>query len=85
MSKDHISRRTVLSGAAAVVTASALSALSALLAPWWRNPRVPPKLQAYLDEVARRPKRPPTALEVWLEHEEGWIDEALSGRVTWRT
>ena len=83
--QNHQTRRAVLLGAAASVAAAALPALPALPAPWWRNPRVPPKLQAYLDEVARRPKQPPTTLDVWLEREEGWIDEALSGRVTWRS
>jgi len=67
MSKEH-SRREVLSGAAAVVAASALPAMPAAKGIHL----IPPKLRRYLEARAA-----PMPLEQWLERmhaADGWVD-----------
>jgi hypothetical protein len=75
-------RREFLIGGAAVATVTMLPMLPGLpdsdSPPRQMHSRIPPKLQAALDELARQPSTLSPELEAWLEHHEGWMDR-LSG------
>ena len=71
-------RREVLIGAAAVATVTILPVLPDS-PPRQMHSRIPPKLQAALDQLSKQPSTLSPELEAYLEHHEGWIDRALSG------
>ena len=71
-------RREVLIGAAAIATVTILPVLSDS-PPRQMHSRIPPKLQAALDQLSKTPSTLSPELEAWLEHHEGWMDRALSG------
>ena len=67
-------RREVLIGTAAIATVTILPVLLPDSAPRQMHSRIPPKLQAALDELSRQPSTLSPELEAWLEHHEGWMD-----------
>ena len=69
----NLNRREVLIGTAAVATVTMLPVLPDS-PPRQMHSRIPPKLQAALDELARQPSTLSPELEAWLEHHEGWMD-----------
>ena len=74
-------RRQFLIGTAAIAAVTRLPILPALpiSPPRKMHPRISPKFQAALDELAKQPSTLSPELEAWLEHHEGWMDRALSG------
>lgn len=71
-------RREVLIGAAAVATVTILPVLPDS-PPRQMHSRIPPKLQAALDQLSKQPSTLSPEHEAYLERHEGWIDRALSG------
>ena len=69
----NLNRREVLIGTAAVATVTMLPVLPDS-PPRQMHSRIPPKLQAALDELSRQPSTLSPELEAWLEHHEGWMD-----------
>ena len=83
---EKLNRREVIIGTASIAAAVALpvAVTDEAILPWWHQSpacsRIPLRLQQALDELAKKPSRPMTALEEWVERYEGWIDQALSRR-----
>ena len=69
----NLNRREVLIGTAAIATVTILPVLPDS-PPRQMHSRIPPKLQAALDELSRQPSTLSPELEAWLEHHEGWMD-----------
>ena len=76
----NLNRREVLIGTAAIATGATLNVLPDS-PPRQMRSRIPPKLQAALDELSREPSTLSPELEAYLEWTEGWMDRLGADRV----